>query len=373
MRAPVKGQRMTTDSQFGKLLDLARERDSDRRRELLRQVTDLFFETRGARSQSANSMFGDILQTVAADMQDSVLVELSERFADAPDAPIGLMKDLANHSFEVAAPVLRHSTVLSDADLLEVVRHQSQMHIGAIAQRPTVSEALSAEIVRVGDDNAVDALIRNDGAALSRGSMEPAVERARRNAMLHEGVVRRRDMPLDLLNEMYFVVEQRLRAQILDRNASVDPAELDAALARARNRMQRAVTHSNEDMRKAHAFILVRKGAGELNGRLLVALLREHETAKFLHGLAELTNVDVETAAQIVERKDMDALAMICRAADIERMLFVTLCVLLADDDAGVMRGEQFGELYEAVPLEAAQRAMRFFKLRKAAEGRAAA
>ena len=41
-------------------------------------------------------------------------------------------------------------------------------------------------------------------------------------------------MPLDLLNEMYFVVEARLRDQILARNSELDPADLDAALARGR-------------------------------------------------------------------------------------------------------------------------------------------
>lgn len=192
---------MADGSRFLKLVELARETASDRRRELLRQVTDLFFETQGARGERENELIGDVLQRVANDMQDGVLAELAERFAHAPDAPHGLMKDLAAHAFEVAAPVLRHSPVLQDGDLVDVVENHTQDHIKAIAQRKIVSEFVSAAIVKNGDDLALDALIRNDGAKLSRDSMEKVVDRARGSTMLHEGVIRRADMPLDLVNE----------------------------------------------------------------------------------------------------------------------------------------------------------------------------
>ncbi|HRO04344.1 MAG TPA: hypothetical protein PLS69_12135, partial [Terricaulis sp.] len=65
---------------------------------------------------------------------------------------------------------------------------------------------------------------------------------------------------------------------------------------------------------------------------------------------------------------DMDGLAMVCRAANIERPLFVTLAVLACGGDDAMTRAEEFGKMYNQVPLEAAQRAMRFFKVRKSAE-----
>jgi hypothetical protein len=58
---------------------------------------------------------------------------------------------------------------------------------------------------------------------------------------------------------------------------------------------------------------------------------------------------------------------MICRAAGIERPLFVTLAVLACGGDEAMARAEEFGKMYNSVPMEAAQRAMRFFKVRKSA------
>lgn len=356
-------------SRFAKLVDLARTPDSERRRDLLREVTDLFFETSGARNQRESALFDDVLKLVAAEMQDGVLAELAERFADADvaDAPVGLMRDLANHSFEIAAPVLRRSKALDEQTLLQIVNYQSQHHIKAVAQRHDVSEQLSDAIVRFGDDHALDALIRNDAAKISRTSMEAAVDRARRNTYLHEAVVRRHDLPLDLLNEMYFVVENTLREQIMKRNASVDPKTLDAALAKARERMHKSIGDMSAEAKNAMAFIQSKKNAGELNARLLVSLYREAKQMHFLYGLSEITHLDPETVADLIERRDIDGLAMICRAAEIERPLFVTLAVLACGGDEAMTRAEEFGRMYNSVPVEAAQRAMRFFKVRKGA------
>jgi uncharacterized protein (DUF2336 family) len=280
---------------------------------------------------------------------------------------VGLMHDLANHAFEVAGPVLRRSKALDEKTLLQIVNYQSQHHIKAVAQRENVSEVLSDAIVKFGDDHALDALMRNDTATVSRTSMEAAVDRARRNNLLHEAVVGRRDLPLDLLNEMYFVVESSLRDQIMKRNAAVDPATLDAALAKARERLRQTVGDMSAEAKNAMSFINSKKANGELNARLLVSLYREAKRAHFLYGLAEITNVDHDTVSGILERQDIDALAMICRAAGIERPLFVTLAVLSCGGENAMDKAEDFGRLYNNVPVEAAQRAIRFFKVRKAA------
>lgn len=357
---------------FAKLIELARAPDSDRRRDLLREVTDLFFERRNDRSQRESALFDEVLQLVAAEMQDGVLAELAEVFADAPDAPVGLMRDLANHAYPIAGPVLKRSPVIDDQVLLQVVNYQSQEHIKAVAQREVVSEVVSDAIVRFGDDVALDALIRNDGAQITRLSMESVVDRARRSSLLHEGVVLRRDLPLDLLNEMYFLVENSLRDQILARNASVDPKTLDAALSKTRERMNKSVGDMDVEAKRAMQFITAKKNAGELSARLLVSLYREAKRTHFIYGLAELTHIDPETAADLVDRQDIDGMAMICRAANVDRPLFVTLAVLTCGGDEAMNRAEEFGRLYNSVPIEAAQRAMRFFKVRKAADSRAA-
>jgi uncharacterized protein (DUF2336 family) len=366
-------RRMSTGARFAKLVDLAKEPSSDKRRELLREVTDLFFDTADVRTSREGALFDEVLRSVAKEMQESVLQELAERFADSPDAPVRLMHDLAFNTFAVAEPVLKRSPVLSEDTLVRLVAEQSQDHIKAIAQRDTVSPRVSDAIVRVGDDEALDVLLRNAGASIERAAMERAVDRARDNKKLHHGIVSRQDIPLDLLNELYFVVEQRLRKAILHRNASVDPAELDKALSKARNRVQERTSQMTQEYRAALLLITQKKKAGLLTPGLFVQLFRDKQHQAFIIGLADIVGLDEETTRNIVVRRDMEGLAMACRAANIERPLFVTIAVLCCGGGEVMNQAEHFGRLYAAVPVEAAQRAMRFFKVRKSADAAQAA
>ena len=78
-------------------------------------------------------------------------------------------------------------------------------------------------IVDRGDDRTLRVLVANDSAALSRQASEAVVDRALQNPDLHEAVVSRRSLPIDLLNEMYLAVESRLRIRIRARNAELGP------------------------------------------------------------------------------------------------------------------------------------------------------
>jgi uncharacterized protein (DUF2336 family) len=159
----------------------------------------------------------------------------------------------------------------------------------------------------------------------------------------------------------------------LTRNASMDPDELDAALEKTRSRLQRSAVESSEETRRAERYIALKKESGELTPSLLISLYRDKQFSHFLFGMAELTGIDFETARGIIHRRDLDALAMICRSAGMERPLFVTIAVLCCGGEKAMNQAEEFGRVYTSVPIDAAQRAMRFFKVRKVAEDKAAA
>lgn len=175
-------------------------------------------------------------------------------------------------------------------------------------------------------------------------------------------------MPLDLLNELYFLVEQRLRAAILARNASVDSKAIDQAIKTTRRRLQGDAAHEGEEIRAAKQAVERARSSGGLKPSALISWWRNGQKHHFLCGLAELTSLDLETTQAVIQRRDIDGLAMICRAADIERALFVTMATLVESSRDGVAHAEEFGRIYAAVPRDAAQRAMRFYHARRASE-----
>lgn len=354
-------------SKLHDLIAMAQEPSSERRRELLRGITDLFFVSEGAHGHAEMALFDDVMSQLAGEMEETVRAELAQRLATAETPPHTLLRDLArDQSIAVAKPVLEGSRALTDDDLLMVARTRGQDHLRAISQREAVSEAVSEAIVERGDDQTLDVLLRNQGAELSRQAHEAVVDRAEKNPALHEAVVSRQSLPVDLLNEMYFVVEARLRDQILERNNEIDAAELDAALAVGRKRLAERDGALPADYAEAEKAVRILKLRNAITPSVLAGFLRNREITKFLVALCELSDIDFHTARRILERRELDALSIVCKAAGFDRSLYLTFAVLILDRDANAMgRAREYGELYEALPREAAQRTLRFWRMRR--------
>lgn len=352
-------------SRLHDLIALAGETSSERRRELLRGVTDMFFGGE-AHGGAEMALFDAVLGQLAGEMEVAVRAELAERMSEAVIAPAGLMRTLAGDEIEVALPVLERSHALSDEDLLRLARTKGQDHLRAISQRPVVSSVVSDAIVERGDDDTLGVLLRNEGAALSRRAHEKAVDRAAANPQLHEAVVSRETLPIDLLNEMYFMVEARLRDRITAVNGAIDPAALEAALTAGRKRVavgDGALPADYAEAEKAVRGLIARNDIGP---RVLAAMLRNRETTKFLIALSELAEIDFHTARRILERKELDALAIVCKAADFDRSLFLTFTVLILNrDDDAMLRAKSYGDLYNNLPKDAALRTIRFWRMRR--------
>ena len=82
------------DSKLQHLIDLAGEPSSERRRELLREVTDLFFTSADPSQPSELSLFDDILTQLSGEMEVAVRAELADRMADADQPPRALLRRL---------------------------------------------------------------------------------------------------------------------------------------------------------------------------------------------------------------------------------------------------------------------------------------
>ena len=356
---------LVAGSRIPALIALAQEPSSESRRALLRELTDHFFGS-STRSATEDALYGSVLSDLSADMEVAVRKELSTRFSARADAPRALIRRLANDEADVADAVLRASTVLTEADLLGVVRLHGQEHLRAVSSRPEVPEAVAEVIVERGDDETLGTLLRNDGARLSRAASETAVERARINPDLHAATVERSSLPADLLNEMYFVVEARLRQHILEQNASMDPVLLEAALTAGRTSVATDDGILPEDYAESLAYVQELAAANQLSPQMLARFLRSGSRTPFLISLSQLSDVDFHTARQIVERRELDALAVVCRAADLDRALFLTFTVVILGDEGDAMtKAHGYARLYSELSAEQARRTLRFWRMRR--------
>ena len=233
-----------------------------RRIDILTRVTDLFINGAERYSEDQVGVFDDVMARLVNAIEAKARAKLSHRLAPVANAPSNVIHMLAfDDDIEVARPVLAQSARLDDHALVSAGA-KSQQHLHAIAQRRSLSEAVTDVLVERGDRDVVHSVAKNAGARFSDAGFRMLVKRSSGDDALATEVGLRSDVPrpyfLLLLEKASNAVRERLAAEnpqagtaiegvvaevvggirVEARNASPDFAAAQAAVER-QNRLRR--------------------------------------------------------------------------------------------------------------------------------------
>ncbi len=189
----------------------------DQRKRVLGRITDLFVTGSCRYTDEQVMLFDDVLLRLAAEVETKARAKLSQRLATIANAPPRVIRSLAfDDSIAVAGPVLSHSPQLNDNDLIANAATKSQAHLYAIAQRASLSEAVTDVLVDRGDRKVVRSVAQNAGARFSDAGFGKLVARAENDETLAQHVGMRADIPrhhfLKLLEAATAAVRAKLEA-----------------------------------------------------------------------------------------------------------------------------------------------------------------
>ena len=357
-------------SRLKQLIAVAAEDSSDKRRDLLREITDVFMAAPDRYTSSEMQHFDVIMSKVTESVEISLRREIAEKLADVAEAPRGLVRQLAHDEISVAEPILKRSQALTEEDLVRVVRQRGQGHMKAITERKEVPEKVSSELVERGDKEVLVSLAKNSGAKLNNDSMEKLVEHSRSISELQAPMANRYDLPPQLLTQMYFFVSSALKKEILRRSDTLDPAIIDEAVNSNRSKiLDQAVTDAQADVDSARKFIRDRIQSNTLNESLLKELIEIRRTTEFLLAFAHYVGIDTSTAQRVMKDRSWESLAISCRAAGLERSTFAKIVFGLQKSPEEQNKALRILDLYLKIPQEAAERVMRFWRVRAQSAG----
>jgi uncharacterized protein (DUF2336 family) len=137
---------------------VVRRGTAEKRAATLRQITTLFLEGSARFNDEHVALFDDVIGRLMEGCDNDALGELARRIAWVANAPLGVLRKLAdNDDIAVAEPVLRESQ-LEDSDLLRIAQTKGQAHLLALAKRRQIGEALANVLAARGDENVLRAL-----------------------------------------------------------------------------------------------------------------------------------------------------------------------------------------------------------------------
>lgn len=240
----------------------------------------------------------EIFRVMVKDAEVRVRAALAENLKESLAVPHDVAVSLARDVDSVALPVLESSEVLTDRDLVEIIRGQGVAKQRAIATRKSVSEAVSEALVDAGDETALTRLVANPGAEISEGALGRVVDAFGDGADVQEAMVGRPWLPVTIAERLVTLVSEHLKEELAARH------ELPAALATdliLRSRERATITLSTEsDEGDVEVLVKQLRENGRLSASIVLRALCMGDVRFFEAALAELAGVSLMSTRKLI-------------------------------------------------------------------------
>ena len=354
-----------TLSLIPELEEVVQRGSREKRAETLQRITALFLDGARRYSDAHVELFDDVFGLLINEIESKARAELSHHLAPISNAPVKLLRRLANDDdIAVAGPVLKLAPRLAEADLIDIAMNKGQAHLQAISARRVLGEAVTDVLVRRGDRDVARRVAENRGARISENGFSRLVKRAEADGVLAEKVGMRPDIPApmfrDLLAKATAVVHRRLIA-------SATP-EVRAAICDVLAKVSQEVGArvGPRDYRAAQRVVLNLGRAHRLDEAALATFCSEGKYEETVVALATLAKVPIKIADRLMSDERPDPVLILCKAANLSWP--TVKAVIVARPDAGGTSSQGLDAAfanYGRLSASTAQRVVRFWQVRQ--------
>ncbi|WP_158922387.1 DUF2336 domain-containing protein [Acidisphaera sp. S103] len=262
----------------------------------------------------------DIVRTLARDVAEKVRASLSRGLRHSSHLPRDVALRLARDIDFVALPMLADSLVLTDEDLIGIVRNGSSSKQEAIASRPNLAETVSDALITHGEEPAVAVLMANNSASIAEDSFNRAVTRFADSNRVKEAMVLREKLPITVAERLVTMVSRALQAHLV-KTHELAPATVADIVLTSR---EHAIIHlslgaSDEDLRQ---MVTQMQRNGRLTPSLILRALCTGDIAFFEAAMAAKSEVPLDNAQILIHEPSRRGLAALYRKARMPEALY---------------------------------------------------
>src|SRR5580692_12744174 len=252
---------------------------------------------------------------------------MAEVFARSNDAPAAIVQALSVDQPSVALPVLEHSPLLIDADLVDLIATGNDATQCAIARRVNLPASVCAAIAEVGTASAALELIENAYAELPPFSWDRIVERHGHLAAIRESMLVLEDLPAATRVALVAKLSDTLAQFVVARNwLSADRAGRIASEARDRSTVNIAARSRGDDI---SGLVRHLRATGQLTAGLILRALLSGNLELFDHALAELSDLPRARVSALLHDRGGASLYALLRRAGLPESTFAAFQMAL--------------------------------------------
>lgn len=306
-----------------KLYALARDKNPESRKQLTAAIADVLEQNVGI---SENELIADILIALTRQAEVELRQAIAERIAVMESVPLRLVLQLANDEIEVATPVLRHSPVLGDLDLVYIIKSKGPDYWKEIAAREKLSGYMINMLTETRDVPTAIAIAKNSGITIPGNALSLLAELAEQSAELANPLVRRAEITDQLAARLYRFVGEELKS-FIKAHYTTDSAAAEKAVDEVVAEFSGAQTSfapTESMIQTAQKY----KERGQLTIELMTASLRRGQFQNFVAMFSIYTGLPVDATLEVLTNQRGQGMALACRAFEIPKADFVTFFLL---------------------------------------------
>jgi uncharacterized protein (DUF2336 family) len=274
----------------------------------------------------------DIVRILARDVEAKVRGSIAQALRDSRHLPRDVALRLAEDIDSVALPVLAESLVLTDADLVGLVRHGTVAKQETIASRPNLGEPVSDALITQAGEPAVATLMSNPTAQIGDASFDQAVTRFAGSDRVKQAMVLRNTLPPAVAERLVMLVTGELQQHLVRVHALSPGIASDIVLRSRESAIIRLSMGASED--ELVRMVSQMQRSDRLTPSLLLRALCTGDIAFFEAAMAVKGDVPLANAQILIHERGRRGLAALYRKSKMPASLFeaVRMAIEIVDE-----------------------------------------
>ncbi len=274
-----------------------------------------------ALSPAERQIAEDIFRKLVKDVEVRVREALAAHLKNSPDLPHDVAVALANDVDSVSLPMLKFSEVLTDEDLIEIVRDQGASRQVAIAQRISVSSRVADALIDTGNENAVARLVANEGAKLTEQALGRVMEDYQESQAVSDSLSRRPSMPAAISAQLVEALSERLQDFLMQKH-DVSPDVASNLILQARERATMSLVDYGSTDIELENLVEQLARRERLTASLLLRALCMGDMSFFERALARLANLPLHNTRILIHDHGGLGLESVYMKANLPKRLY---------------------------------------------------
>lgn len=307
------------------LLAFAQDTSEAGRSQLTNAVATFFDEhsLNEAEQKIASEILVNLVKQAEVDLRQS----LAERLSTQENVPAEVILFLANDVISVAKPILLHSPLLRDIDLIQIISSRGSDHWRSISERQELSPIIVDRLIDMNDPETALRLIANERVVFPKNCIRKLVKVSLRSEELQAPLLRRPEIDSDTAIDLYLCVSQALRREIVER-FSIPESVIDKAI----ENLVQELSYEAKGIRQVTPEMLTLAQRfmerGEINADLLIKTLRRGQISFFIALFSKKSGFPSDVVVKLVQKEGGKSFTIVCRSLGMMKSEFASIFLL---------------------------------------------